>query len=273
MQTPLLLVTLAVLAMHIHPSGGSECQSKGEDQDPLLLPEFMRNPPLQRPPRLPRTLHFAVIGPNSSTHKYNLLNVVPAIEMARRRIYDRQLLPGLDIKILSKDSECQSVYSGLASFYFYYENTADVFFGPICDDYTLAPVARYAAKWNIPVLTPGGQAPGFTCKRDYELLTRMLGSYSQVGEFFRHVTSRWNWKTLSLVYENTATSGNSPCYFMMEAVFKALGKVPHHRQIYPTTESKHVLLNVTQEARSKDPSDSSSRPGSNPEVITTSRSD
>ena len=43
----------------------------------------------------------------------------------------------------------------------------DVFFGPVCDDYVLAPVARYASVWGVPIITPAGLARAFTCKQDY----------------------------------------------------------------------------------------------------------
>ena len=49
----------------------------------------------------------------------------------------------------------------------------DVFLGPVCK-YALAPVARFASHWNIPILTTGGQPIAFRDKKikpDYRLLT------------------------------------------------------------------------------------------------------
>lgn len=56
---------------------------------------------------------------------------------------------------------------------------ADVFLGPVCD-YAVAPVARYSAFWNVPVITGGALADDFRDKNEYKLLTRMTGSYTQV---------------------------------------------------------------------------------------------
>ena len=55
----------------------------------------------------------------------------------------------------------------------------DVFFGPVCD-YSLAPVARYASYWSVPILSPGGSAPDFGLNKadadgEYRMLTRVGG--------------------------------------------------------------------------------------------------
>lgn len=43
-------------------------------------------------------------------------------------------------------------------------------------DYVIAPVARYAGHWGIPVLTPGAQADAFRHKnQQYSTLTRLAG--------------------------------------------------------------------------------------------------
>lgn len=63
----------------------------------------------------------------------------------------------------------------------------DAFIGPGCE-YVIAPVARYAGPWRIPVLTAGGQAEAFGYKQpSYQTLTRMMGSYTQAGVAIRKV--------------------------------------------------------------------------------------
>lgn len=52
----------------------------------------------------------------------------------------------------------------------------------------IAPVARYAGPWHIPVLTAGAQAEAFGYKHpSYLTLTRMMGSYTQAGVAIRKV--------------------------------------------------------------------------------------
>lgn len=56
----------------------------------------------------------------------------------------------------------------------------DVFLGPMCD-YVIAPVARYAGHWGIPVLTPGAQAEAFRHKHNqFSTLTRLAGKSKHV---------------------------------------------------------------------------------------------
>lgn len=64
---------------------------------------------------------------------------------------------------------------------------SDAFIGPGCE-YVIAPVARYAGPWGIPVLTAGAQAEAFGYKHlSYSTLTRMMGSYTQAGVAIRKV--------------------------------------------------------------------------------------
>lgn len=67
------------------------------------------------------------------------------------------------------------------------DHFSDAFIGPGCE-YVIAPVARYAGLWRIPVLTAGAQAEAFGYKiPSYMSLTRMMGSYTQAGVAIRKV--------------------------------------------------------------------------------------
>ncbi|XP_078038727.1 atrial natriuretic peptide receptor 1 [Augochlora pura] len=108
----------------------------------------------------------------------------------------------------------------------------DAFLGPVCD-YVIAPVARYAGIWGIPVLTAGGRAEAFRHKSEhYPTLTRMMGSYRLVGEALKNILRRFGWKLIGLLYHNhpmTSSRGHSECHFTLSAVFTALNKTSYHR--------------------------------------------
>ena len=69
--------------------------------------------------------------------------------------------------------------------------------GPVCP-YVLAPVARYSGKWNIPVLSTGGQASSFRQKEQYPLLTTMGGNYEQFAVFFTKLLQKFEWYVLQI---------------------------------------------------------------------------
>lgn len=135
---------------------------------------------------------------------------------------------------------------------------ADAFLGPVCD-YVIAPVARYAGVWGIPVLTAGAQAEAFRHKDEhYPTLTRMMGSHRLVGEALRHILQRFGWKIAGLLYHNHAMAssrGNSECHFTLGAVFTALNQTPAHRSFNQETTNaedyRNLLLFVSKSARSK----------------------
>lgn len=135
---------------------------------------------------------------------------------------------------------------------------ADAFLGPVCD-YVIAPVARYAGVWGIPVLTAGAQAEAFRHKDEhYPTLTRMMGSHRLVGEALRHILQGFGWKIAGLLYHNHAMAssrGNSECHFTLGAVFTALNQTPAHRSFNQETTNaedyRNLLLFVSKSARSK----------------------
>jgi len=134
----------------------------------------------------------------------------------------------------------------------------DAFLGPVCD-YVIAPVARYAGVWGIPVLTAGAQAEAFRHKgQHYPTLTRMMGSHRLVGEALRHILRRFGWKICGLLFHNhemASSKGNSECHFTLSAVYTALNQTPVHKSFNQETanpeEYRNLLSFVSKSARSK----------------------
>lgn len=121
--------------------------------------------------------------------------------------------------------------------------------GPVCD-YVIAPVARYSGVWGIPVLTAGAQANAFRHKTAYyQTLTRMMGSYTLVGQALRHILEFYGWKIAGLLYHNhgmTSPQGNSICHFTMGAVFTALNETPAHRSFNEDTATHQDYVDLLQ---------------------------
>ncbi|XP_063842100.1 atrial natriuretic peptide receptor 3-like isoform X2 [Scylla paramamosain] len=130
----------------------------------------------------------------------------------------------------------------------------DVFLGPV-EAYVLAPVARFSGAWNVPLLTPGGQPNAFDTRKDYPLLTRLKGFYTEVGELFSSVVKQWDWKVLGLLYEDTDESrGKSVCHFTLESIYTSFTQKPHHERFEPKISNfTQLLMKFHDKARSKYP--------------------
>lgn len=140
----------------------------------------------------------------------------------------------------------------------FFLSPTDAFLGPVCD-YVIAPIARYAGSWKIPVLTAAALAENFQFKPlYYQTLTRMMGSYKLVGETLKQILHVFGWRIVGFLFHNfdmTSSKGNSMCYFTLSAVYTAMNKTPVHKTFdedkATLTKLKESLLFVTKSARSK----------------------
>ncbi|RWS07903.1 Atrial natriuretic peptide receptor 3-like protein, partial [Dinothrombium tinctorium] len=204
-----------------------------------------------------RNITIAVLAPVNDTLLYSLNKILPSIIYAVSSLQANSKYSSLanrTINVLFRDTACSSTRGPLAAFDFYIKGMVDVFFGPLCP-YVLAPVARYAAVWDIPIITAGGQNDNFDFKQShYPLLTRMNGAYSEIGEILLQILNKFHWKVLALFYHNydENTKGNSDCFFTLGAVFARLGTKPFHRnfdETNPETDYKRLLQELSLSSR------------------------
>nr|XP_013189957.1 unnamed protein product [Amyelois transitella] len=175
-----------------------------------------------------KIVKLGVLLPADPGQVFSLVKVLPILEMAVPAMTKPDgPLPGWKILVDYRDTGCSSVEGPLAAFEFYINGSADAFIGPGCE-YVIAPVARYAGPWGIPVITAGAQAEAFSYKSgSYVTLTRMMGSYIQAGVAIRKVFEEFNWRKLGMLYHNndpTTGQGNSPCFLTLSAIFTVLKK-------------------------------------------------
>ncbi|GFU08109.1 atrial natriuretic peptide receptor 3 [Nephila pilipes] len=210
----------------------STCVSKGHDIDTIPI-------------------RLAVLAPGDETLPFALHKVVPAVMYAVQTLARQG---SRHIEVLHRDTECSSTYGPLHAFELYDSGLADVLLGPLCP-YVLAPVARYSAVWELPILTAAGQNDNFDFKEPhYRLLTRMNGSYSQIGLIFLQVLKKFNWEVVALLFHNfeDRTIGNSDCYFLLGAVYTALGRKSFYKDFDETSKTinyEEMLKEVSQNAR------------------------
>ncbi|XP_039759868.1 atrial natriuretic peptide receptor 1 isoform X3 [Pararge aegeria] len=208
-----------------------------------------------------KILKLGVLLPTDPTEVFSLAKVLPIVEMAIPAMTKSDgPLPGWKILVDYRDTRCSSVYGPLAAFEFYVNGSADAFIGPGCE-YVIAPVARYAGLWGIPVITAGAQAEAFGYKQpSYMTLTRMMGSYTQAGVAIRKIFEEFNWRKLGMLYHNYAPSsgkGNSPCFMTLSAVFTVLQKkgtgnipnIPFDETLITTAKIKELLEKLSRSTR------------------------
>ena len=67
-----------------------------------------------------------------------------------------------------------------------------MFIGPVCD-YVLNQVTKLTTRWNLPILTTGGENDHFRNKTNFPLLTTMSGVGQQLADFFHKQLDLYNW--------------------------------------------------------------------------------
>ncbi|KAL5020578.1 hypothetical protein ScPMuIL_003470 [Solemya velum] len=169
-------------------------------------------------------VRLGIILPVKESYPWALCKTVPAIEYAIETVMNNtQLLTNHSLVLHQRDSQCSETIGPLAAIDMYVEKSAHVFIGPVCD-YAVAPIARFSSRWRIPVITAGALVNAFKDKSEYELLTRIQGSYAKAGELFLDMFRTFNWTNVGLMFHNNVGSpnrGKSDCFFTMEAVFYA----------------------------------------------------
>ncbi|XP_054258597.1 atrial natriuretic peptide receptor 1-like [Macrosteles quadrilineatus] len=202
----------------------------------------------------PRALMTAIAPNDTAANEQTLQQILPPVMLAVKAVTDpvTGMLPGWNITLIHRNSECSSTTGPLAAFELHKD--ADAFLGPVCD-YVIAPVARYAGRWKLPVLTAGAQVDHFMYKTEFPTLTRMMGSYVHVGKALLHILQKFNWSVAGLLYYNYpigSNKGNSKCHFTLQGVFMALGARSAHLSFNETMNYlyyKELLRELSKRAR------------------------
>lgn len=207
-----------------------------------------------------KTINFAVLLPRSFRFHPNLpALVLAAMDLAINDLRRSDgLLNGYNVTYEFADTHCSSTNGPLAAFDMVIIQKPNAFIGPMCD-YVLAPVARYAGAWRIPVLTAGGIADAFNTKPNYPTLIRMLGGYVHAGESVKSILGHFNWTTVALVYHNhfdRSSKGHSDCSLALMPIARALNDTNYVHQDFDENSADkerlyEILRYVKRNARSK----------------------
>lgn len=140
--------------------------------------------------------------------------------------------------------------------YKFSKEKVNILLGPSCD-YSLAPVARYAPYWNLPIITAGGMAHDFgEDKRDvdaeFPLLTRVGATFDGLAWFFDRLVATYNWNDVKILYTSGGHSEVTVnfCLFCMNAIvhhFKREGIEFHIFKFHPLEGEEEYAEMLRQE--------------------------
>ena len=146
------------------------------------------------------------------------------------------------------NSKCSDIYGLLRAIEIYYltdegsrsasvqSSDIRVFYGPCCK-YSLAPVARFAKIWDVPVITPGGLASSFT-REEFSMLIRYTAPYDKAVDVLLKLLAKYNWWHLTLMYHNNLgpdkMKGLHMCYDFAAALLHVVNS--RQKDTSPTNE-------------------------------------
>ncbi|CAG5115046.1 unnamed protein product [Candidula unifasciata] len=149
-----------------------------------------------------KPINVLLLLPTDTKYMFTHALMFPALEIAMEKLESNDsLLRDYYLNVSYEDTMCHEAMGMKYAIEYYFVKLVDVFFGPICD-YTVAPLLRQATFWNLPMVTVGANAWGFTKFRRtvFPMLTRVgpVNHYSLVNFFLEYV-GRYNWTKVRLV--------------------------------------------------------------------------
>ncbi|KAK7474176.1 hypothetical protein BaRGS_00034584, partial [Batillaria attramentaria] len=163
-------------------------------------------------------LNVAIFAPYDLKFKFTLDRVLPAVVTAEQAVHRKQLLPGYRFHWIPGDSKCNSRDAAIHAFDTVTRYKMAFFLGPVCD-YSLAPVARYAAYWNISVVAPGGFAHNFGTEKldgpegaEFPLLTRIGYTFNSMALTFLDLLTYYKWEKVKVLYRSSDHSDIVPAF-------------------------------------------------------------
>lgn len=172
-------------------------------------------------------INIATILSNNNNYMFSIDHVRPSIEYAIEQVHANKILPEwIHLDVNYSDSHCNTKDAPVAAFSYYMQRSVDVYLGPVCD-YSLAPVARYAPYWNLPVISAGGFAHDFgfnksdtTRDQEFPTLTRVGMTFNSMAWTIINAIKTFGWNRMKLIYNGDGHDEVSPrfCYLAGSAL-------------------------------------------------------
>ncbi|XP_053145608.1 atrial natriuretic peptide receptor 3 isoform X2 [Hemicordylus capensis] len=186
-----------------------------------------------------KVLRVLVLLPQDNLYLFSLARVKPAIEYAVRSLEENgTLLPaGFRFRLFFNDSDCgNSALFSLVDMVALRQQWPDLLLGPVCE-YAAASVARLASHWDLPMISAGALAVGFSSTKtgEYSHLVRVSPGYAKMGEMFLALFRHHKWTRVMLVYHDDKERRD--CFFAVEGVHMAFREAAFQMDDFAFEES------------------------------------
>ncbi|XP_062567887.1 uncharacterized protein LOC134230122 [Saccostrea cucullata] len=168
-----------------------------------------------------------------SQRMFSLKKISPGVEIGIDYVRREQLLPQVDFTVHLVDTNFSSRVAPIRAMQLMERDQVHVFLGPVYD-YSLAPVARYAPHWAVPVISPGGFAHDFKSNRleEYTTLTRIGPNFESTADFIGKIIQAHKWSRALLIYQ-----GDGQRFVFPRFCFLAASAYIYHFQ---RNKNKHI---------------------------------
>lgn len=167
-------------------------------------------------------LTIGLILPEDNTYEFSITKVLPAIEYGLDKVKGSLSNRNITINVITRDSQHSDILGPLAAIDVY--KSVDIFFGPVYN-FAVAPIARYAPYWDVPIITAGAPDVQFKHKAtEYKQLTRIGAIYETATKLLKALNEEYGWQRFGLLYHSfTDTSKpKSKCYQLVWAFLEFL---------------------------------------------------
>uniref|UniRef100_A0A3P9M431 Guanylate cyclase n=1 Tax=Oryzias latipes TaxID=8090 RepID=A0A3P9M431_ORYLA len=170
----------------------------------------------------------AILPLTNTDYPWAWPRVAPALYRAVDSVNsDPYLLPGLKLQLVHGSSEnregfCSDSAAPLVAVDLKLSHDPWAFIGPGCD-YSSSPVARFTTHWDVPMVTAGARADGFS---KFAAVTNTGPTHKKLGEFSLKIqeTFGWHHHTMLIFSDNKDDNDERTCYFAIEGLYSLMGK-------------------------------------------------
>lgn len=200
----------------------------------VVIGEFVIQPSSGSKQRKASPIHIAAILPKSERMLFSISRMTPAFEVAKETVEKKGLLADYELAATFEDSKCSGRDAPIKAFDIYRNIGVQLFLGPVCD-YALAPIARYAPFWNIPVISPGGLAHDFGADKtvpnmEFPTLTRIGATFNTLAQCVIRLVKTFSWRRVKVIYTGNGLEEVSPRFCFL-AIGALINYIKHHKEV------------------------------------------